>query len=92
MSDHRRFARATDIKFYFCAPRSPWQRGSTENTNDLLRQYLAQGIALSTYSQAKLNAIARRLDERPRKTLRFDTPAQRFHEFRCIDRLNRVRA
>jgi IS30 family transposase len=80
MSDHRRFTLATDIKVYFCDPQSPWQRGSNENTNGLLRQYLPKGIDLSTYSQAKLNAIARRLNERPRKTLNFETPAQRFHE------------
>ena len=69
MADHRRFTLATDIKVYFCDPRSPWQRGSNENTNGLLRQYLPKGINLSGYSQSKLNAIARRLNERPRKTL-----------------------
>jgi len=80
MADHQRFTLVTDIKVYFCDPQSPWQRGSNENTNGLLRQYLPKGIDLSTYSQSKLNAIARRLNERPRKTLNFETPAQRFHQ------------
>ncbi len=80
MADHKRFTLATDIKVYFCDPQNPWQRGSNENTNGLLRQYLPKGIDLSAYSQAKLNAIARRLNERPRKTLSYKTPAERFHQ------------
>ncbi len=80
MADHQRFTLATDIKVYFCDPQNPWQRGSNENTNGLLRQYFPKGTDLSGYSQAKLNAVARRLNERPRKTLNFETPAERFHQ------------
>jgi len=69
MAGHKRFTLATDIQVYFCDPRSPWQRGSNENTNGLLSQYLPKGINISSYSQAKLNALARQLNERPRKTL-----------------------
>ena len=78
MADHKRFTLATDIKVYFCDPQNPWQRGSNENTNGLLRQYFPKGIDISSYSQAKLNAVARRLNERPRKTLNYETPAERF--------------
>jgi IS30 family transposase len=80
MADHKRFTLATDIKVYFCDPQNPWQRGTNENTNGLLRQYFPKGADLSAYSQAKLNAVARRLNERPRKTLNYETPAERFHQ------------
>jgi len=82
MADHKRFTLATDIKVYFCDPQNPWQRGSNENTNGLLRQYFPKGTDLSVHSQAKLNAVARRLNERPRKTLDYETPAQQFSQ--CV--------
>jgi IS30 family transposase len=80
MADHKRFTLATDIQVYFCDPKSPWQRGSNENTNGLLRQYLPKGIDISSYSQAKLNAMARQLNQRPRKTLGYQTPAAMFSQ------------
>jgi IS30 family transposase len=82
MAAHKQFTLATDIQVYFCDPQSPWQRGSNENTNGLLRQYLPKGVDVSNLSQVKLNAIARQLNERPRKTLGFQTPAEMFSQ--CV--------
>jgi IS30 family transposase len=82
LADHERFSLATDIKVYFCDPQSPWQRGSNENTNGLLRQYFLKGMDLSNVHQNLLNAIARRLNERPRETLQFYSPAEKFSE--CV--------
>ena len=82
LTDHKRFTMETDVNVYFCGPQSQWQRGSNENTNRLLRQYLPRGTDLSLHSQAKLSAIARQLNERPRKTLLYQTPAEKFAE--CV--------
>ncbi len=82
LSDHKRFSLATDVNVYFCDPQSPWQRGSNENTNGLLRQYFPKGMDLSNIHQNRLNAVARRLNERPRETLHFETPAERFNQ--CV--------
>ena len=77
MAEHKTFTVATKVQVYFCDPRSPWQRGSNENTNGLLRQYFPRGTDLSGYSQAHLNRIALRLNQRPRKSLGFETPADK---------------
>jgi IS30 family transposase len=82
LADHKRFTMETNIDVYFCDPKSPWQRGSNENTNRLLRQYFPKGLDLAQHSQAKLNKVARQLNERPRKTLDFQSPAERFSQ--CV--------
>jgi IS30 family transposase len=82
MAAHARFTLATDIQVYFCDPQNPWQRGTNENTNGLLRQYFPKGIDISIYSQEQLNDVARMLNQRPRKILNYETPAQRFSQ--CV--------
>ncbi len=86
MADHQKFSLATDIDVYFCDPQHPWQRGSNENTNGLLRQYFPKGMDLSNVHQNRLNAVARRLNERPRKTLGYYSPAEKFAE--CVAATN----
>ena len=82
MADHQKFSLATDIKVYFCDPQHPWQRGSNENTNGLLRQYFPKGMDLSNVHPNRLNAVAKRLNDRPRKTLGYYSPAEKFYE--CV--------
>jgi IS30 family transposase len=80
MAQHKAFTVATDVQVYFCDPQSPWQRGSNENTNLLLRQYFPRGTDLSGYSQEQLDQVALRLNQRPRKTLGFQTPASKLQQ------------
>ena len=84
MAQHKTFSVATDVKVYFCDPHSPWQRGTNENTNRLLRQYLPKKMDLSRYTQSELDKIALRLNQRPRKTLEFHTPASKLQANRFL--------
>ena len=77
LAQHKLFTIDTDIKVYFCDPKSPWQKGTNENTNKLLRQYMPKKIDLSVYSQEQLDMMAAKLNDRPRKTLNFLSPSQK---------------
>ena len=79
LARHSQFTIATDVQVYFCDPQSPWQRGTNENTNRLLRQYFPRGTDLSKFSQAELNKVALRLNGRPRKTLGFESPTEKLN-------------
>jgi IS30 family transposase len=88
MSEHRRFSVESGVEVYFCDPQSPWQRGSNENTNGLLRQYFPKGESLAGVGQERLDEVAEKLNGRPRKTLGFQTPAEKLAEL--IDGLERA--
>ncbi len=90
MAEHRRFSVESGVDVYFCDPQSPWQRGSNENTNGLLRQYFAKGESLTGVSQERLDEVADKLNRRPRKTLGFATPAEKLTEL--IDGLEQAGA
>jgi IS30 family transposase len=88
MGKHKSFTVNTNVKVYFCDPQSPWQRGTNENINGLIRQYFPKKTDLSVYSQADLNKVALRLNQRPRQTLGFETPASKLQASVCIDQLS----
>ena len=90
MAEHRRFSLEAGLPVYFCDPRSPWQRGSNENTNGLLRQYFPKGESLAGVTQERLDEVARKLNRRPRQTLGFRTPAEKLAEL--IDGLEQAGA